>query len=464
MTSAHPELVARLRQHGQEHALHGWDALDADTRAKLHMQLSAIDFAELETLRQQAARPPDAVPADIEPVPITPAAFTAEEKARGADALRRGEVAALLVAGGQGSRLGALQPKGMFPAGVISGASLYQIHAEKVLAASRRYGRAVPFLVMTSPATDEQTRAFFAEHRNFGLRGDQVTFFQQGTMPAVCPRTGRLLLEAPGKLFLSPNGHGGALTALADSGLLGELAARGVHHVFYFQVDNPLVKVCDPGFVGRHAAAQSEASSKVVAKTDPAEKVGVLVSTGGRCSIIEYTLLPKHLAERREPTGELSFRAGSPAIHLFGTHFLERVTRTAAGSLPYRTALKAVTHYDPLTGRTVAPAGAEPTAVKFERFIFDALPHAERWLAVETPRAEEFAPIKNASGPDSPETARAAQIALHTEWLRRAGIDTGGHPVEVSPLFALDADELAEKILSTTVPPGKTLPGPTGFR
>src|SRR5262249_21170237 len=156
---------------------------------------------------------------------------------------------------------------------------LYQIHAEKVLATSRRYRRPVPFLVMTSPATDEPTRAFFTEHRNFGLRADQVKFFQQATMPAVCPRTGRLLLEAPGKLFLSPNGHGGPLTALAESGLLGGLAAGGAKHVFYFQVDNPLVKVCDPGFIGRHVATGSEASSKVVAKTDPAEKVGVLVST-----------------------------------------------------------------------------------------------------------------------------------------------------------------------------------------
>jgi UDP-N-acetylglucosamine/UDP-N-acetylgalactosamine diphosphorylase len=246
--------------------------------------------------------------------------------------------------------------------------------------------------------------------------------------------------------------------------LLGGLAARGVKHVFYFQVDNPLVKVCDPGFVGRHVATGSEASSKVVAKTDPAEKVGVLTSADGHCTIIEYMLLPKPLAERREPTGELSFRAGSPAIHLFSVPFLERVTRTAAGSLPYRTALKAVSHFDPEKGEKL-PAPKEPNAVKFERFIFDALPHAEKWLAVETPRHEEFAPIKNASGADSPETARAAQIALFSEWLKRAGFETHGHPVEVSPLFALDADELAEKLLAETVPTQQPkLSGPKLFR
>lgn len=464
MSSPPHELLTRLQGANQAHVLHGWDTIPDADRARLAENLKAIDFTELEALRAQATKPAEAVPAGIEPVPITPAVFTEEETARGADALRRGEVAALLVAGGQGSRLGALQPKGMFPAGAVSGAPLYQIHAEKVLAIGRRYGAPVPFLVMTSPATDEPTRAFFADHKYFGLPASQVTFFQQGTMPAVCLHTGKLLLEAPGKLFLSPNGHGGTLTALADSGVLTDLRAKGVKHVFYFQVDNPLVKVCDPGFVGRHIATGSEASSKVVAKTDPAEKVGVLVSTGGRCSIIEYTLLPRPLAERREPGGELSFRAGSPAIHLFSVPFLDRVTRTAAGSLPYRTALKAVSHFDPRSGQTVDPVGKEPNAVKFERFIFDALPHAERWLAVETPRAEEFAPIKNATGADSPETSRAALIALHTEWLNRAGIETHGHPVEITPLFALDADELAEKILSSTVPAGKVITKPTVFK
>jgi UDP-N-acetylglucosamine/UDP-N-acetylgalactosamine diphosphorylase len=459
MTHLPPELHAHLKRHGQDHALHGWDALDTSARTELVDQLSAIDFEQLRALWANSSTPSDTVPAGIEPVAITPAEFTAEEVTRGQHALRAGEVAALLVAGGQGTRLGVLQPKGTFPAGAVSGAPLFQIHAEKVLAVSQRYGRAVPFLVMTSPATDEQTRAYFEEHHHFGLPRDQVRFFQQGTMPAVCPRTGRVLLEAPGKLFLSPNGHGGILTALADSGVLAGLLSRGVKHVFYFQVDNPIVKVCDPGFIGRHSATRSEASSKVVVKTDPAEKVGVLISTNGRCSIIEYTLLPKHLAEQREPSGALSFRAGNPAIHLFTTQFLERVAKTAADSLPYRLAHKAVTHFDPVRGETVDPVGKEPNAVKFERFIFDALPHAQRWLAVETPRTEEFAPIKNATGADSPETSRALQIALHSQWLTRAGIKTHGHPVEVAPLYALDADEFAAK-----VPAGTEITGPTVFK
>ena len=415
MSSPPAELVERLRARGQEHVLLGWTEFGADAREELVRQIDAVDWSALAAHTHDEV---GALPPNFEPVPITPAAFTDAEKERGADALRNGKVAALLVAGGQGSRLGSLQPKGLFPAAPLSGAPLYQLHAEKVFALSRRYGRAVPFLVMTSPATDAQTRAYFAEQPHLMYAPDQVRFFRQGTMPAVCAHSGRLLLEAPGRLFLSPNGHGGTLTALADSGLLGELAERGVEHVFYFQVDNPLIKMCDPGFIGRHIAANAEVSSKVIAKDRPDEKVGVLVSANGRCSIIEYTLLPKELAEARDASGLLRYRAGSPAIHLFSVAFLQRVTRTAAGSLPYHTARKAVAHHDPQTGQAV-PAPKEPNAVKFERFIFDALPHAERWLA-------------------------------------QAGVNTNGHPVEISPLFALDADELAAKV--SRLP---TLTGPT---
>ncbi len=457
MTSPPAELVAQLQQLGQGHVLLDWEALDNDSRAALVQQLAAIDFVQLETLRKDASAPA-AIPERFTPIPVTPATFTAEEKARGADALRRGKVAALLVAGGQGSRLGSLQPKGLFPAAPLSAVSLYQLHAEKVFAISCRYQHAVPFLVMTSPATDLPTRGFFAEHEHLNFAPDQVKFFQQGTMPAVCPLSGRLLMDAPGKLFLSPNGHGGVLTALAESGLLSELVARGVEHVFYFQVDNPLVKVCDPGFIGRHLAAESEASSKVIAKEQPDEKVGVLVAVNGHCSIIEYTLLPKEIAEERDASGALRFRAGSPAIHLFSVGFLERVTRAAARALPYRTALKSVSHYDPHTHQMVpATPASKPNAVKFERFIFDALPHAERWMAVETLRDEEFAPIKNATGPDSPETSAVAQLVLYAQWLARAGVETNGNLVEISPLFALDADELAAKAPRLPAITGQTI-------
>ncbi len=425
--------------------MQSWERLDAVQREAFAMQLAAIDFEELERLYAQRNEPEYVLPSRdrIRPIPVAPEAATREERDRGDDALRNGKIAALVVAGGQGSRLGFEHPKGLFPIGPVSHATLFQIHAEKVLALSQRYGRTIPFLVMTSPATDAETRAFFAEQHHFGLDPQSVTFFQQGSMPTLDAATGRLLLESPGRLFLSPNGHGGTLTALAENYVLDKLRDLGIEHVFYFQVDNPLVKVCDPGFVGRHVLTGSEASSKVVFKERPEEKVGVLALIDGKCGIIEYTFMPREMNEERDADGALRFRAGSPAIHLFNLSFLERVI--AARGLPYHIANKAVKYYDPIAGKVVEPSG-KTNALKFERFIFDALPLAERWLAVETSRREEFSPVKNATGADSPDTARADQVALHTEWLSRAGVATHGHAVEVSPLFALDSEELNDKI------------------
>lgn len=207
-------------------------------------------------------------------------------------------MAVLLVAGGQGSRLGFEHPKGMFPIGPVSNKTLFQIHAEKVLALQRRYGRLVPFLIMTSPATDAETRDFFRQQKYFGLAPDEVWFFCQGTMPALDMASGRLLMEAPGRLFLSPNGHGGTLTALADSGLLDRLRNQGIREVFYFQVDNPLIKVADPVFLGHHLGQRAEVSARIVPKEGPTDRLGNLVLVDGRCTMIEYSDLPLELCNK----------------------------------------------------------------------------------------------------------------------------------------------------------------------
>lgn len=463
MTHAPEDLVHRLRRHGQEHLLSGWDRLGVRERHSLVEQLAGLDFAELEGLYRRKNEPHTLLPPrdKIAPLPVESAADiprTAVE--RGEAALRNGEVAVLLVAGGQGSRLGFEKPKGMFPVGPVSNASLFRVHTEKVLALSRRYGRPVPFLVMTSPATHADTEAYFADHRFFGLEPGQTIFFQQGTMPAMDLATGKLLLEKPGTLFLSPNGHGGTLTALADSGLLADLKSRGVRHIFYFQVDNPLVKIADPGYVGRHSETNSEVSSKVVFKDRPEEKVGVLALVDGRCGIVEYSDMPAEMAGERDASGTLVFRAGNPAIHVFAVDFLERVT-SGADRLAFHVARKKVPYYDPATDTLVSPT--TENALKFELFVFDALPLAERTLAVSVAREDEFAPVKNASGVDSPETCRGLQINRAARWLKSAGAevptDAAGnsvHPIEISPLFANDPGELAAKL-----PPGYRVSGPT---
>ena len=444
---------AHLRRFGQEHLLAHWARLELPARQKLLAQIASIDLKQIQSLYQERDRVYEVPAADrIQPAPVSSASVPQEVRNQGEEALRKGEVAALVVPGGQGSRLGFDHPKGMFAIGPVTQRSLFQIHAEKVLALTRRHGKAIPLLVMTSPATDEETRQYFHDQKDFGLPNGAVCFFCQGTMPAVDLDTGKLLLEEPGQLFLSPDGHGGMLSALASSGLLRMLRDRGVRHLFYFQVDNPLVKIADRDFLGLHVFRAAEISSKIIPKEDPRDKLGNLVCIDGRCSIIEYSDLPEELGGRRTPDGKLWIWAGSPAIHIFDVGFLERMS-SAGVRIPFHIARKKVPYLN-AKGERVQPS--QENALKFERFIFDLLPLADRWTVVQTSRAEEFMPVKNGSGQDSPETARQALSDQGASWLEEAGVrlprraDGGvAIPVEISPLFALDAAELSRRL-----PPG----------
>jgi UDP-N-acetylglucosamine/UDP-N-acetylgalactosamine diphosphorylase len=450
------DLRSRLQQHGQEHVLAFWEQLDDPQRQALLEQVRSLDMAQLSKLYALRDHPyPVPAPERIGPATVIPhdSPEAAAARKAGEQALVLGKVAVLLVAGGQGSRLGFDHPKGMYPVGPVSRKSLFQIHAEKVLATSRRYGKAVPFLIMTSAATDEETVAFFREQRFFGLPPEEVHFFRQGHMPALDLESGRLLLEEPGRLFLGPDGHGGTLTALASSGLLRRMRQRGISQVFYFQVDNPLVKIADPTFIGHHLAARAEVSSKVVAKRGPKEKMGVLASVDGRCTIVEYSDLPDRLAHETDQRGKLRMWAGNPAIHLFDVDFLERMTADQ-DKMPFHIARKKVPFVDS-AGAQVEPR--TENALKFERFIFDVLPLAQRATVVESTRESEFAPLKNAEGADSPATTEQALCDLAADWITRAGGTVSRRPdgsaavkVEISPLYALDAEELARKLPAGT--------------
>ncbi|HLJ94885.1 MAG TPA: UDPGP type 1 family protein [Gemmataceae bacterium] len=454
------EIQQRLRQFGQEHVLRWWDRLRDQERQELVDQLARIDLAQLRDLysRRNASIPLPA-PEQIQAIGVTRLDPSDQStRQRGEDAFRRGEVAALVVAGGQATRLGFDHPKGMFPIGPVSDKTLFQIHAEKVLALSHRYGKGVPLLVLTSPATDAETQAFFEMQRFFGLAREDVRFFCQGTMPALDWATGKLLLEAPGRLFTSPNGHGGTLLALAESGLLEQMEQRGIRQIFYFQVDNPLVKVGAPIFLGHHLQTGAEVSSKIVRKEEPNDRLGNLVLVDGRCTMIEYSDLPAELARQTDDEGRLRISAGSPAIHIFAVDFLRRLTRKGV-QIPFHVARKKVPYLDE-NGKPVQPD--KENALKFEMFIFDVLPLAERWAVVETSRREEFVPLKNATGPDSPAVVRQAISNRAADWLEQAGIAVPRQPngdsavaLEISPLYALNARELAAK-----VPAGLRVDGP----
>ena len=474
MTEAAPaELKSRLEPHGQEHVLRWWGELSAGQRQRLARQIESLDLPRIAALwksKQQAGQKSSAEdlaeiarravpPASIVRLPQTPAARAEWQRAHkiGEGLLKAGQVGAILVAGGQGTRLGFDKPKGMFPIGPVSHATLFQILAEQLLARSRRAGKPIPYFVMTSDATHEETVAFFHEHKFFGLPAGDVFFFEQGNMPAVDAATGQLLLSEKGSLSTSPDGHGGMLAALAKAGLLDEMRRRGIEFLHYHQVDNPTAIVCDPVFLGFHAERGAEMSIKVVAKRSAGERMGVAVDVDGRTQIIEYSDLPADVAAQTDERGELLLWAGSTAIHVFSRSFLDRVAHSDA-ALPFHIAHKKVPHCDE-QGTSVSPQ--RENAYKFERFIFDALPEARRSLVQETDRAREFNPVKNASGDDSPDTARAALVRLHQGWLREAGaIVDDQTPVEISPLFALDADDVRTKVASRTRVAQPTFFGP----
>jgi UDP-N-acetylglucosamine/UDP-N-acetylgalactosamine diphosphorylase len=271
---------------------------------------------------------------------------------------------------------------------------------------------------MTSDATDAATRALFESERCFGLPPADVRFFVQGTLPSV-DFEGRILLEAPDRIAASPDGHGGAIPALASSGLLDDLEARGVRLLSYTQVDNPLARLADPLFLGLHDLEGAEMSCKVLAKRAPDERAGTVGRRGGRVHVIEYTEVDPWHRDRQGAEGELAFWAGSIAMHVLNVDFVRRVAADADRVLPCHVSPKAIPALDP-GGRPLV-AGA-PNGYKLERFVFDALPEARRVALLEVRRAEEYSPIKNRTGGESPQTAREDLVACYHRWLEAAGV------------------------------------------
>jgi UDP-N-acetylglucosamine/UDP-N-acetylgalactosamine diphosphorylase len=422
-------LRAHYAEFGQDHVFRFWERLDGPERGRLLTQAARIDLAALQRAHAIHGRPAGTGALQLEPVEVErlPDRGGDPERAaaahhRGEEMLAAGRVAALVVAGGQGSRLGFEGPKGALPIGPVTDRTLFEIQAQKIRGLRRRYGRPLPWCVMTSATNDAATREFFRKAEFFDLPEQDVVFFRQGMVPSM-DFEGRLFLEAPDRIFENPDGHGGSLTALLDSGALDALEQRGIDTVFFYQVDNPLVRMCDPVYLGFHEAAGAEVSCKVVRKANPLERVGVVARANGPIGVVEYTELNDEDRFARDGAGELVYWAGNIAIHLFATAFARRVARDAERLLPYHASEKKIPHIDD-EGRRVTPA--QPNGRKLERFVFDALPAAKGVCIVETDRADEFSPVKNAEGGDSPETVRRGLTARYRAWLAAAGIAVPG--------------------------------------
>ncbi|HEY7086457.1 MAG TPA: UDPGP type 1 family protein [Tepidisphaeraceae bacterium] len=454
--------VSKLRQKlaaiGQEQVLRFYDQLSGPSRKKLVSQLEALDLDRMSDLvnTQVKTKAAIALPKDIQPAKAYPRVPAAERRQlyqdadrRGHELLKAGKVGAFLVAGGQGTRLGYDGPKGEYPVTPVKNKPLFQVFAEQLLAHGRDAGRPIPWYIMTSDINDAPTREFFRKYNSFGYDPKNIMFFEQGMMPAFS-FDGRMLLAEKDSLALSPDGHGGSLRALAKSGALADMSKRGVEHLSYFQVDNPLVHTIDPLFLGLHDLTGSEMSSKTIPKANALEKVGNFVMGDGVLQVIEYSDLPEALALKTNPDGSLMFNAGSIAIHALRVSFIERLNSGGQLMLPWHRAEKKVPYVDE-SGKEVKPD--KPNAVKLEQFVFDAIPLAKNAIVYTTDRAEEFSPVKNAEGVDSPATSRRDQIRRAARWLREAGVEVpmkDGEPdatIEISPMLATSADKLMGRSL-----------------
>lgn len=367
-----------------------------------------------------------------------------EANAVGMKAAANGEVAALLLAGGQGTRLGYNGPKGMYDIGLPSKKTLFQFMVERIKKLGQLSGKgdkAVPFYIMTSPMNHQATTQYFEQNDNFGI---DVKFFPQGTLPSITP-DGKMILETPTSLAVAPDGNGGIYPALVKHGILSDMKSRGIKYIHAFGVDNALVKPADPTFVGYCIQKNADCGNKVLWKTSPDEKVGVVATRGGKPCIVEYSDISKDMSELKGSDGRLTFGAGNICNHFYTLDFMENVIVPNLGNM-YHVARKKIPYYDNDTKETVKPTSNN--GIKLESFIFDVFPLSKNMAVLDVARAEEFAPVKNPPGTatDSPDTARTLFSNVAKGWLEKAGAmlvgEVDSDMCEIGPMASYNGEGL----------------------
>ncbi|RDX51147.1 nucleotide-diphospho-sugar transferase [Lentinus brumalis] len=462
-------LRKRYESAGQGHLFTFWDDLSDTERDALRAQLEALDIERVNRIYQRAVsaekelaqnagkEPIEPLPEDAADSVIGDPVKEKEWRDIGLKAIARGEVGVLLMAGGQGSRLGSSAPKGCYDIGLPSHKTLFQYQAERIArlqtlaaqSAGKEAGEVViPWYVMTSGPTRAETESFFTKHNYFGLDPKHVIFFEQGTLPCLTD-DGKVFLETRSRVAVAPDGNGGLYAALrkplsSDKShtVLSDLERRKIQYVHSYCVDNCLVRIADPVFLGYCIQKQADCAAKVVPKSHPTESVGVIARRGDKFSVVEYSEISKEQAERRTPTGELAFRAGNIANHFYTTSFLKDV-ESFEEELAFHIARKKIPHVDLTTGETVKPT--KPNGMKLEMFVFDVFPFTKHFAVLEVARAEEFSPLKNApgTGSDDPETSRRDLLAQHRRFLEAAGATVKeGVEIELSPLVTYAGEGL----------------------
>ena len=398
------EVKAILKKYGQEHLLNHYDKLDDAHKKKLLEQINEIDFELVNSLYESTKKEIKNDKDEITPIDYLDK-FKLGDKYRyyediGKKAIKEGKLAAVTMAGGQGTRLGHDGPKGTYDIGLDSHKSLFELLCDGLKEEGKKYGVTIPWFIMTSKENNEATEKFFKEHKYFGYEKDKnLFFFVQGELPMM-DTEGKILIGEDGLIKLAADGHGGIYESLVKTGMTKKMREMGVEWVFIGGVDNCLVKMVDPVLMGIAIDKKVTVACKSVVKANPHERVGVFCRRNGKPNVIEYTEITDEMAEARDKNGELLYGESHILCNLFSVDAIERM---GAEPLPYHVAYKKATYIDK-DGNLVKPDS--PNAYKFEAFLFDAFSEVDDMAILRVKREEEFAPVKNASGVDSPETAR----------------------------------------------------------
>jgi UDP-N-acetylglucosamine/UDP-N-acetylgalactosamine diphosphorylase len=455
------ELRQKYEKAGQGHVFTFYDSLGTSEKAALYEQLSGFDPEYINEIAHKALNPPKADTEDkkpeLEPLPQSATSSVLDSKQEdldkwyeaGLDLIADNKVAVVLMAGGQGTRLGSSAPKGCYDIGLPSKKSLFQLQAERIWKvqqlAKKKHSKdeaVVPWYVMTSGPTRGPTEKFFEENKFFGLNKENVVIFEQGVLPCIS-NDGKILLEAKSKVAVAPDGNGGLYQALITSGVVSDMEKRGIKHIHAYCVDNCLVKVADPAFIGFAASKNVDIATKVVRKRNAKESVGLILQKNGKPDVVEYSEIDAQTAEAKDPHNPeiLKFRAANIVNHYYSYSFLESIPEWAR-KLPHHVAKKKIPYCDLENGETVKPD--KPNGIKLEQFVFDCFPFLpmDKFACMEVKREDEFSPLKNArgTGEDDPDTSKKDITNQGRKWVEAVGgiVTSEGDDVgvEISPLIS----------------------------
>lgn len=465
------ELVRKkLEKADQLQLLRFYDDLNDDEKNEFLDHLDSIDFDEMNILFKKAM---ESMNVEVQKLddkmrPVPESQYESEEKVCasvlnnyrtiGLEEISKGKVAVILMAGGQGTRLGVDYPKGMFSVGLPSKKSLFQIQAERILRlqnmAKEKFGRSgvITWYIMTSAPTVTPTEKFLRENNYFGLKPENVIIFQQGVLPCF-DFDGKILLEDKNKIAVAPDGNGGIYRALKESGVLDDMIRRDILHTHIHCVDNILTRVADPIFIGYCHVKGSDCADKVCPKDGPFEPVGVVCVVDGQYRVVEYSEISEKTAALTDEKGNLVFNAGNICNHYFSRRFLEMMACKYLDELQLHVAKKKIPYVNE-KGEKIKPTS--PNGIKVEKFVFDSFPFSKNFLLWEVPRHVEFSALKNAddAGKDCPSTSRRDLFRLHKMYVERAGGQVNGDVVEISPLLSYEGEGIGKLVC------GKVLESP----